>query len=111
MAKGAAVGHHLDILDDEMIVEGQADAHIVQRFARLDLAAILVGKAVGLAVGHAAFDVPEAVLAAEALEFITPVVQMLALGRGAERGMALFLLERAAPVRRRWPRPRGRAAG
>ena len=68
-----------------MIVQGQADAHVMQRGAGMDGAAVEIGKVVGLAIDHAAFDVPEPVPAMEALEFITAVVQMLALDGGGQR--------------------------
>src|SRR5215472_1581698 len=83
--EGRGLGHRLDVAHDEMVVDRQADAHVVQRRPGMDSAAILIGEIIGFAVGHAAFDVPEPVLAAVSLELIAAVVQMLALDGGGQR--------------------------
>src|SRR5579871_4066070 len=87
--EGRRVGRDLDVMDQEMNVEGEPDAHVVERLAGFDPTPVVIGKTVSLAVGHPAFDVPKAVLAAEALELIAPVVEMLALDRGGGKGHGL----------------------
>src|SRR4029077_8594875 len=64
---GRAVGHRLDIDDGEFVVEREPDRHVVDELARLQGATPFVGMLVALGVGDAALDVPQPVLAEEAL--------------------------------------------
>ena len=80
-----AVGHRLDVAHHEVLVDGDAQPHVVERFVGLDHAAELVVEVVGLDVGQAPVDVPQAVGAPVAAEFHGAGVQMVAFDGGRER--------------------------
>jgi hypothetical protein len=71
-------GFRNDVQDPERPVDGDADPHVVQRLVGLNLAAKVVRKSIGLAVGHPAFDVVMAVWPQIALEGEVALVQQLA---------------------------------
>ena len=73
--------HGLGVLDDQVVVDGDAQRHAVQRLAGGDAAAILVVERIGLGVGQAGLDVPQAVVALVAAADDLARVQVLA-GRG-----------------------------
>ena len=78
----AVVGGGRDFPDLHAVVDGETDPHLVHRRSGLDAAAPLVLERICLHVDDAALDVPEAVVAQEALAGDGARVQVLARGRG-----------------------------
>ena len=66
----------------KLIVHGQPDPHVMDRIARLDSTAIVVGERIGLDVRDVAFDIPQPVGAAETLAGNLTGMDVLAAGRG-----------------------------
>src|SRR5476651_122846 len=75
------VGRRLDVDDRELVVDGEADRHVMHEIAGPELPAPFVGMLVALLVGDAALDVPESVLAEEALAGDATRMQMLSPDR------------------------------
>ena len=67
------VGRRLDPANDEAVVDGQPEPHVVERLAGLDLAPVFVFERIGLGVDDTGFDIEQAVLAAIASAFDGPV--------------------------------------
>ena len=82
---GGAVGHRLDIDDGELVVERQPDRHVMHEVAGLQGPTPFVGMLVALGVGDAALDVPEPVLAEEALAGDATRMQVLSPDRRRKR--------------------------
>src|SRR5471030_1476480 len=79
------VGHRLDIDDRELVVDREANRHVVHEVTGLECAAPFVGVLIALLVGDVAFDVPESVLAEETLAGDATRVQMLSPDRRRKR--------------------------
>ena len=82
---GRLVRHRLDVDDGEMVIDRQPDRHVVHKVARLQRAAPFVGVLVGLLVGYATFDVPQPIVAEEALADDAARVQVLSPDRWRKR--------------------------
>src|SRR5262245_16955946 len=74
---GRLVGHRLDVDDGELVIQREPDRHVVYQVAGFKRAAPFVGVLVGLFVGDAAFDIPQPILAKEALAGDATRMQML----------------------------------
>mgnify|MGYP003337436042 CR=1 FL=1 len=74
---GRTVGHGLDVDDGEAMVDRQPDRHVVHVVAGFERPAPFVCVLVGLLIGDPSLDVPEAILAIEALAGDAAGVQML----------------------------------
>src|SRR5262249_21209418 len=82
---GRLVGHRLDIDDGELVVEREADRHVVHEIAGLQRAAPFAGMLVGLLVGDVALDVPQPVFAEIALAGDATRMQELSPDRRRKR--------------------------
>jgi hypothetical protein len=61
----ARLGHRLDGVDHQPVVDGEPHPHVMHRLARRERAAEVIAEGIGLGVGEMTFDVPEPILAAE----------------------------------------------
>src|SRR5258708_19899870 len=91
----AAIGHRLDRLDDQRIIEGDAEPHVVDRRPGDDLALLVARKRIALAVGHVRLNVPQPIVALEPLPFNLARMKQLARSRGGE-GHKAYLCRRPA---------------
>ena len=82
---GRLVGHRLDVDDGELVVDREADRHVVHEVAGLQRAPPFVGMLIGFLVGDATLDVPQAVVPKEALADDASRMQMLSPDRWRKR--------------------------
>src|SRR5690554_6198288 len=75
--EGGGLGNRFDVMDDKVVVQGQADLHIMYGRAWLDSTAVSVIEGIGLAIVDPAFDIPQAVLTVITAKIILPAVQRL----------------------------------
>lgn len=69
-------------MDQHPVIQGQPYQHMMDRFARSDAAAVLVGEGIGFGINEAGFDIPEPVVPLIALDPDGPGVDQLT-GRGS----------------------------
>ncbi len=72
------------------MIDGDAQAHAVQGFARADAAAIVIAETIGFGVGQARFDIDQAIAAQIAANANVPQMEQVALG-GRAQGHAVDL--------------------